>query len=295
MSTLPSGLNRPEPDLLVHRDGPVAVLTLNRPHAANAFGGTLMADLLSAAVALEADDEVRVVVTAANGPTWCVGADLNDFVTATDLTAEALLHGTEVGGAKGLPSMSADERAEDRLGIGRWVMEFRRLTKPLIAAVDGPVAGGGLSLLLLHDLRVASTRARFSTGFANVGVGPEMGLSWTLPRLVGAGNAARMMLTGSIDDAERAAQIGLVDRLVGPGGARDAALEWAHQIAALPPRGIAATMNALRRSPSNDLERQLEVEWSGQRHAFAGDDVAAAVHQLHARLVARRSDAARPA
>ncbi|HYH50142.1 MAG TPA: enoyl-CoA hydratase/isomerase family protein, partial [Acidimicrobiia bacterium] len=221
-------------DLRVEVDGGVAVWTIDRAAERNSIGGTLLADLLEAAADAAADDRIRAVVTAAEGPTWCVGADLADLAGQTGAPLEDLLHGSDVGGEKGLPPLTGTARSLDRLGIGQWVLALRRLEKPLIAAVEGPVAGGGLALLALHDVRIASASARFAAGFATAGVGPEMGLSWFLPRLVAPGTATDLLLSGRVVDAEEAAAIGLVQRVVLAGRAREEAIVYAERLCRLP-------------------------------------------------------------
>lgn len=270
-------------DLRVEIDGGVALWTIDRPAEANTMGGTLLADLLAAAGEAAADDRIKVVVTAAEGATWCVGADLADLDAHLCAPLEDLLYGSDVGGEKGLPPLTGAARRLDRLGIGHWVLAFRALEKPLVAAVDGPVAGGGLALLALHDIRFASEAARFSAGFANVGVGPEMGLSWFLPRLVGPGPAADLLLTGRVVDAAEARALGLVQRVVPPGAVKAEALAYAARLARLPALAAQATVAALRGALERTLPAQLELEWRNQRECFASEEVPARVRRLRAR------------
>lgn len=267
-------------DLRIEVDGGVALWTIDRPAEHNTIGGTLLADLLAAASEAAADDRIRVVVTAAVGPTWCVGADLADLHANLGASLEDLAYGSDVGGEKGLPPRTGAARTLDRLGIGHWVLAFRALEKPLVAAVDGPVAGGGLSLLALHDIRIASEKARFTAGYANVGVGPEMGLSWFLPRLVGPGYAADLLLSGRVLDAAEAHAIGLLQRVVPAGQATEAALGYGARLARLSPLAAQATIAAVRGSLERPLAAQLELEWRNQRDCFASPEVEQRVRRL---------------
>jgi len=266
-------------DLRVEVDGGVACWRIDRPDH-NTIGGALLADLLEAAAEAAADDRVRVVVTVGGPEAWCVGADLDDLVAHVGVPLDDLLHGSVVGGEKGLPPRTGAARRLDRLGIGRWVLAFRALEKPLVAAVEGAVAGGGLALLALHDVRIASETARFAAGFAAVGVGPEMGLSWFLPRLVGPGLAADLLLSGRRLSAAEAGTAGLVQRVVPPGRAEEEALAYAGRLAALAPLAAQATVAAVRQALERTVEQQLELEWRNQRDCFAAPDLAGRVRSL---------------
>jgi enoyl-CoA hydratase/carnithine racemase len=270
-------------DLRVEVDGGVALWTIDRCSNHNTMGGTLLADLLSAADEAAADDRVKVVVTVAEGANWCTGADLADLDRHLGTPLPDLLHGTDVGGHKGLPLLTGAARRLDRLGIGRWVLAFRALEKPLVAGVDGAVAGGGLALLALHDVRVASDAARFTAGFANAGVGPEMGLAWFLPRLVGPGHAADLLLTGRVVDAAEAERLGLVQRVVPAGSATKAALDYAGRLARLPALAAQATVAAVRASLERTLPAHLELEWVNQRECFADEEAHERLRALMAR------------
>lgn len=270
-------------DLRVEVHDGVALWTIDRARERNSIGGTLLADLLAAAGEAAADDRIRAVVTAADGPTWCVGADLADLAAHLGAPLEDLAYGRDVGGEKGLPPRTGAARCLDRLGIGHWVLAFRALEKPLVAAVDGAVAGGGLALLALHDIRIASEAARFTAGFANVGVGPEMGLSWFLPRVMPPGDAADLLLTGRVIDAAEAYRLGLVQRVAPAGGATEAALAYAAGLARLPSLAAHATVGALRAALERTLPAQLELEWRNQRDCFASGEARARVEALLAR------------
>jgi len=270
-------------DVRIEVDGGIALWTIDRAGGRNTIGGTLLADLLAAAEEAAADDRIKVVVTVAEGANWCAGADLADLDAHLSTPLPDLLHGHDVGGEKGLPLLTGAARRLDRLGIGRWVLAFRVLEKPLVAGVEGAVAGGGLALLAFHDVRIASEAARFTSGFANVGLGPEMGLSWFLPRLVGPGHAADLLLTGRVIDAAEAQRLGLVQRVVPAGRAAEEALAYAGRLARVPALAAQATIAALRASSEQTLEAQLELEWTNQRQCFASEETHRCLRELMSR------------
>jgi enoyl-CoA hydratase/carnithine racemase len=267
-------------DLLIDiRDG-VATLTINREEQRNTVGGTLFRELLEASEALESDDTVRAVVVTAHGPFWCSSSDIANLGDWVGQPVDDLLHSPDFGGDMGLPLLSAQARQFDRLGIGRWVLRFSAIQKPLIAAMNGSAAAGGLSLALLHDIRIASTEARFRSAFLSVGVGPEMGLSWTLPRVVGLPMATRMLLEDFTLDAAAALECGLVHQVVPPADVLPTAQELATRLAAAPPLAVRATVRALRATGSHTFEQQLMLEWDNQRICIPSKDAQRALQSL---------------
>lgn len=258
----------------------VATLTMQPPGEHNTVGGTLLKDLLEAAGELERDDAVRAVVTAADGPIWCASAHFDDLERFLGSSADEMLHSKEFAGDKGLPPLSEEGRRFDRLGMGHWVLGWLRLQKPTIAALTGSVAGGGLALAVMHDFRIASERARFQTAFLAVGVGPEMGLSFFLPRVVGLPAAADMLLFDRKLEAPEALARHLVHEVVPPEQVLARAQELAGRLAAKAPLGVRAHVRALRATVENSLRAQLELEWDNQRITLASEDARAAVAAL---------------
>jgi enoyl-CoA hydratase/carnithine racemase len=267
-------------DLLTDiRDG-VATLTINREAQRNTVGGTLFKELLEASEALEADDAVRAVVVTAHGPFWCSSSDVANLGDWVGQPVDDLLHSPDFGGDMGLPVLSAQGRKFDRLGIGRWVLRFQAIQKPLIAAMNGSAAAGGLSLALLHDVRIAAESARFRSGFLSVGVGPEMGLSWTLPRLIGLPMATRMMLEDLTLDAAAALECGLVHQVLPAEQVLPAAQELAARLAAAPPLAVRATIRALRSTGNHTFSEQLTLEWDNQRICIPSKDAQRALQAV---------------
>jgi len=193
-----------EADELVRRSEPqpgVVQLTLARPDKLNALTAPLVAELHGHLRAVAADLTCRVVVLTGAGRGFCAGLDLSGFGT---------IPGTEEFG----PTHTT--WTVQRM-IAALVQELRRLPQPVIAAVNGPAAGGGLALVCASDIRIASTTAVFSTSFIRIGVtGCDIGTSWLLPRLVGAARAHELMLTSRRFDADEALRIGLVTEIAEP-------------------------------------------------------------------------------
>jgi enoyl-CoA hydratase len=201
----------------------VRVLTLDRPDRLNAMSGELIADLHQVIDGLAGDEECRVVVLTGAGRGFCAGLDLKDR-----------------------PSRRAGERAaspQSRMhvqqAIAALVPKLRNLRQPVIAAVNGPASGGGFALALAADIRIAAASAKFNAAFVRIGLsGCDIGVSWLLPRLIGASRSHELLLTGRLVDAAEADRIGLVSRVVPDGEVLDAALEVAAQITANSPMGV---------------------------------------------------------
>jgi len=267
-------------DVELSIDGGVATLTMTPSGEHNTVGGTLLRDLLEAAGELERDDAVRAVVTAASGPIWCASAHFDDLEQFLGSSADEMLHNPAFAGHKGVPAMSEQARRFDRLGMGHWVLGWLGLQKPTIAALTGSVAGGGLALALLHDFRIAAEQARFQTAFLSVGVGPEMALSWFLPRVVGLPTATDMLLRDRRLGAAEALECRLVHEVVPAAEVVGRAQALAEELAAKAPLGVRAHVRALRASLDRPLAAQLELEWDNQRITLASEDARTAVRSL---------------
>ena len=236
------------PDVIVERAGGALVLTLNRPERMNSLGGTLLSDFNAALLEGRADDSVRAIVVTGAGRAWCAGADLQAM-------------------GSGTPNENSKRwNALDPIGeVGRTVLNIRHVDKPMIAAVNGVTVGGGFGLCSAFDIRIASDQARFSTVFIKRALAPDCGLSWFLPKLVGAERASEMFFTGRMVDANEAKEIGLVSKVVPHEELRDAALALANTIANSPPSAMVLTRRAIHNSLTATLESHLEFEWVNQK------------------------------
>ena len=225
-------------------DGPVATITLDREAKLNAFTGTMMEELIAAFDITDADDAVRAVIVTGRGRAFCAGADLSAGAATFDYEK---LGGTRSGPAKADGSIDYSDPAV-RDGGGRVTMRIFASLKPVIAAVNGPAVGIGVTMQLAMDVRMASDTARFGFVFARRGIVPEAGSSWFLSKLVGLPQALEWCMTGRVFGADEALKGGLV-RSVHAGGdllpaARALALEIAENTA---PVSVALTRQMLWR------------------------------------------------
>lgn len=258
----------------IGRRGEVSVLRFARAERHNSIGGRLFAEILTAAEDADADEAIGALVTTGAGPTYCVGADLAELEQLADAgTVDLGAIGVDgIGGHKGLPHQSAAQKQSDHLGIGRWALRFRELGIPTVAAINGAAAGGGLGLALLHDVRIASATARFTAGFVSVGLGPELGMSGLLVRILGEARAFSLLTRTEPVDAHEALALGLVEAVVGPDELVEAAVDRASALAALPSAAVRATKRLVHAASASALTDQLEREWMAQRALFASDE-----------------------
>jgi enoyl-CoA hydratase/carnithine racemase len=255
--------------LLEHpRDG-VLLVTLRRPQALNALTFEMFDEITELCRELEGDPAVRVVILTGAGRGFCAGLDLEAVSALLEMSPPEFLKGQE-----------------------KWAgaaLALRRLTTPVIAAVNGPAAGAGLSLALACDLRVASTAAKFNAAFIRVGLtGGDMGSSWLLPRIVGLGIANELLLTGRFVLPDEAERIGLVNRVVEPEDLLPAALELADSIICNSPFGVRLTKQVIQANlGAASLELAIELENRNQALAASAPDMREALAAFRER---RRPD-----
>ena len=230
------------------REG-VRVITLNRPDVLNAFDAKLGEELLDALAKADGDAQVRCVVLTGAGRAFCSGADLR-------------------GHTPGETSLGALLRAR----YNRIILRLRTTEKPVVAAVNGVAAGAGCNLALAADLRVASDRASFIEVFTRVGLIPDSGGTWLLPRFVGVGRAFEMMFFAEPVDAAAAERLGLVNRVVPADDLMPRALEWAARLAQGPTRAYGLIKRGVDRALALDLRGALEYEAYLQEIAGRSED-----------------------
>jgi 2-(1,2-epoxy-1,2-dihydrophenyl)acetyl-CoA isomerase len=236
--------------LRVEIDGPVATLTLDRPEALNALTVPLKVALREALERIAADRSIRAAILTGAGRAFCAGQDL----------------------AEREQPDAAPLDVEVRERYNPIVRLLRSMDQPVIAAVNGVAAGAGASLAIACDLRIAAEGARFVLAFGRIGLVPDSGATWFLPRLVGPARAAEMALVGDPLDAGEALRIGLVSRVVPPDALLAEARAIADRIVASAPRAVAMTKHALDRSWSIDLDQALDEEARLQGEAGATAD-----------------------
>ena len=208
----------------------VTQLTLNRPERLNALTYELVDELHAALDTVHADHDCRAVILTGAGRGFCAGLDLTGFGTVP---------GTE---DQGRPQQGMAVQQV----IANLVPHMRSIRQPIIAAINGAAAGGGFALALASDVRFATHTAKFGTAFVRLGIsGCDIGVSWMLPRLIGASRAWELMLTGRVFDADEADRIGLLTRVVDDEALLDQALETAGLIAANSPMGVWMTKEVM--------------------------------------------------
>lgn len=235
-------------ELEISRDGAVLTITLNRPDVLNAFNQA-MHHLLRAALKDARDPEVRAVVVTGAGRGFCVGQDLTEFQQLDGDIADRL-----------------------RQGYHPTIHAVRELEKPVIAAINGPAAGAGLSFASACDIRVAADTATFIPAFINIGLVPDSGGTFFIARLLGSARAFEWMTSGRRLTAAEAHAWGLVSEVVEAEALAQRAAELAASLAAMPTRAIGMTKRLFDAAPSNTLDEQLELEAQLQSAATKSED-----------------------
>jgi enoyl-CoA hydratase/carnithine racemase len=234
----------------------VLVATLNRPERMNSMTFQMFDDLAALPIMLRDEDELRaLIITGAGTRAFCAGFDLDEIHRITELGVRQFLKFQE-------------------LATGA-LAGIRALPVPVIAAVNGAAAGGGLALALCTDIRLASPAAKFNAAFVKIGLSVgELGTSWQLTRLVGPGRAAEIAFTGRMVEAEEAERIGLVNRIVPAESLLDEALVLAAQVAANSPGGVRLSKRALQANQEiASYAAAIELENRGQALLTRGQDM----------------------
>ncbi|HEV2131586.1 MAG TPA: enoyl-CoA hydratase-related protein [Longimicrobiaceae bacterium] len=248
MSTGLAGSN-----VLLRVEEGVVWVTLNRPERLNAFAGAMRDELHDALVKAGERADVRVVVITGAGKGFCTGADV-------EVMADLLQRGDE-------------ETFAGYVEAGmRVIRKLRSIRQPVIAAVNGAAAGAGASLALACDLRLASERASIGITFNRIGLHPDWGATYFLPRLVGAGRAAELVLSARMVDAREAERIGLFERVLPAESFQDEVARFARELATKPPLALAAAKQTLARSFDYDLSAVLAAEADAQLSLFRSAD-----------------------
>jgi len=252
----------------------VATLTLNRPEKLNAFGDDMREQLVGALDRVAADPEVRVLVITGAGRAFCAGGDIGFMVALKERDA----------GYDGLDPLVAAGRAA--------VSRIAGLPIPVIAAVNGPAAGGGCNLALACDLRVASDQATFGETFVRIGLHPDWGGTYFLPRLVGLPKALELCWTGDMIDAAEALRIGLVNRVVPHAEFAESVVKLAGRLAAAPQTSIRQIKRSLTSASRRALAECLTAETDAQEVCWRSPDVAEGVRAFVEKRTARFGEGA---
>lgn len=240
-------------NLKVTSEGGIKTITLDRPEKLNAFAGHMRRDLAEALEQAASERSVRVVVITGAGRGFCAGADvayMSELMERNDVDEFTRL-----------------------LGAGRRVVTaIREMSKPVIAAVNGAAYGAGFNLALCCDLRLAAESASFSQSFVKVGLHPDWGGTYFLPRMLPPNLACEMFFTGDAISAERALQLGLVNRVVPDTELARETRQLAERLRDAPYRSIAAAKHAVYMSDDSSLERMLQYETEAQLQCFESEE-----------------------
>ena len=241
--------------IMLDRHNHVTTVTLNRPKKLNALNMQMVAEMHEALATEDQDDETRVIVITGAGRGFCSGADL-----APD-------------------EAPAEPRASNAPGLAEASFAAMQIEKPLIAAINGVAVGGGCTMTLSCDIRIASEDARFQLPFTKLGISAELASTFLLPRLIGMGKAQELILTSRMIDAREAGEIGLVNYVVPADELIEKANEIADSIAVLPPKAVRMNKRALRLGMTSDIPSQLAYEELAsvalRQTADAGEAIAA--------------------
>lgn len=230
---------------LVEHLGAVAILTLNRPDAGNTIDVPLARALMEAAIACDEDDAVRCVLLTGTGRFFCAGGDLGAFAAAGERA----------------PALIKEITAYLHMAVAR----LANMGKPLVTAINGPAAGAGLSLAILGDIALAAPAAHLTVAYTAVGLTPDGGLTWLLPRLIGMRRAQELVLTNRRVQAAEAAAIGLITRVSAEGALMEEALATARGLAA----GATSALGGARRLLLASFESGLETQMDRESRALA--------------------------
>jgi enoyl-CoA hydratase len=244
----------PYETLGIEQDGAIAVLTLNRPKSLNAINHVMRDELRSFFEDKLRDLDTRVLVITGAGKGFCAGLDIRD---------PTLLN-------PGKP-FSPKQAYESQRTFSELILLMRRCPQPIVGAINGAAVGGGFSIAMACDVRLATPSTRFQAAYINLGVGgADMGSSWLLPRAIGTGNAARYLLTGDFMPADEALRIGFVQAVVDPDTVLPEATKIARTMAGKSPLGLRLTKEALDQNASGvTLEEAIRLEDRNQAMCIA--------------------------
>lgn len=249
-------------DLLARVDGPVGVVTFNRPERRNALSNAMYEGFGRALPAMSEDADVRVVLVTGAGGAFCAGGDVKGMDAAH-----------RSGGDRPGHAGSLDDRIDQlRTWQNMVSLALHRFPKPVVAAIPGAVAGAGLSIALAADLRLAAERSIFVTAFASVGASGDFGGSWFLTQLVGTAKAKELYFTSPRLSSSEALSLGIVNQVLADDGFDEAALEWCRALAQQAPIALRLMKENLNRAITCDLPTALDAEATNMVHGMTTAD-----------------------
>src|SRR5437899_1101233 len=249
----------------VEIEGGLGLIRFNRPEKMNAIGALTRQQLGDAIKQAERDDAVRVVVLTGSGRAFCSGADVTEMVQ---------------GGGMRTPEDVGNVLRNEYMPM---LMRLRTMPKPVIAAMNGPAVGIGASYALACDIRIATPAAYLLEAFVNIGLAPDGGVSWLLPRLAGTGVAYEMFFSGKPLQAADAHRLGVINRIVPAERLEEEVRELANHLAAQPRQAMAGAKRAVNHALESSFEQALEFESYLQEAQASSDEFAEGVQAFLAR------------
>ena len=250
-----------ETPILTERQGHIEIITLNRPSAMNAITSPMLSELNTALKTADDDRDVRVVILTGAGRAFCSGLDLKQASS-----------GEGIGGA-----LSSNRGASHFSTREICTVTLQRMDTPVIAVINGAAAGYGLDLALGCDMRLMSDRAKLLPGFAKMGVIPESGGTWYLPRLLGWAKACEISMLGDPLDAEQSLTFGLVNKVIEDQALMETAVSWGNKIADNAPLAIAEMKRLFRHGLTQDFESHSHHVLMSVLNLFKSNDFSEAV------------------
>jgi enoyl-CoA hydratase/carnithine racemase len=247
--------------LQLEKQNAAGILRFNRPERLNAFDGVMVQEVPVALRELLEDESVRVIIITGNGKGFCAGADVNFLM--------------ELAAAKDIA------RGKVLVSTGSEIVEMiHAAEKPVIAAINGPVAGGGAGIALSCDIRIMAQSASIGFTFSRIGLHPDLGCTYFLPRLVGPAKAAELFMTGEMISADEALRLGMINHVVPDGDLMPAALKLAATIAEKSPLALRLMKKGLHQTFELPLDAMLKYEIYAQSLCFESKEAVEAIQKF---------------
>lgn len=240
-----------ESTVLYHKEGKVGVITLNRPAQYNALNGEVKDELIQVLRVVQNDKDVRAIVLTGSGKGFCAGADLHEMAAG---------------------ATKYDVRTDLMARYGVIIKQITEMDKPIICAINGPMAGAGIGLALACDFKIMANTASMRYAFINIALVPDAGSSWLLARAVGYNKAMEIIISGEKIPAEECHRLNIVNKIVPTEQTLATAMAFAQKLAHGPTKAIAATKKLLHYAMGHDLYQTMDEEGRQQQQCIFGHD-----------------------
>jgi 2-(1,2-epoxy-1,2-dihydrophenyl)acetyl-CoA isomerase len=246
-------------NIIFEKNYKIATIFLNRPHKRNAFNNRLLEEFVDAREKAATDPDIKVLIITGSGSAFCSGYDFSESQTSEDDLPESMIMRNAIAFQE------------------KQMLELKKVPKPVIAMINGPVIGAGMGFFLHCDLSIASANATFGFKFVNLGLHPEVGLTYILPRLVGNAKACELLFLGKTIDAKEAEKLGLVNLVVTKNKLADTTMEYAIKLAEGPSIAIGLMKISLYHSWMDEISSALESEARANAICRTTDDYKEAI------------------